>query len=50
MDCDLLEWFWEASHRPVAGTVQEHRHGDAAADGRQQRAKEDMVRTLNVTR
>ena len=50
MDCGRLCVGLGASHRPVAGTVQEHRHGDAAANGRQQQAEEDMVRTVKVAR
>ncbi|HET9664866.1 MAG TPA: hypothetical protein VFP00_11630 [Burkholderiales bacterium] len=30
---------WEASHRQIAGTIQEHRHGVDAMHGRQQREK-----------
>jgi hypothetical protein len=33
-----------ASHRPVAGMLQEHRQGDAAAHGQQQRVRENMAR------
>ena len=41
---------FEASHRPVAGTVHEQQHVLAQAEGRQQKVRQNAMNLLNVAR
>ena len=41
---------FEASHRPVAGTVHEQQHVLAQAEGRQQAVRQDAMNLLTVAR
>jgi len=41
---------FEASHRPVAGTVHEQQHVLAQAEGRQQEVRRGAMNLLNVAR
>jgi len=41
---------FEASHRPVAGTVHEQQHVLAQAQGRQQMVRQDAMNRLTVAR
>jgi len=41
---------FEASHRPVAGTVHEQQHVLAQAEGRQQKVRRSAMNLLNVAR
>ena len=41
---------FEASHRPVAGTVHEQQHVLAQAEGRQQAVRHDAMNLLTVAR
>jgi hypothetical protein len=41
---------FEASHRPVAGTVHEQQHVLAQAEGRQQMVRQDAMNRVTVAR
>jgi len=41
---------FEASHRPVAGTVHEQQHVLAQAEGRQQAVRQDAMNLFTVAR